>query len=579
MAYEFLLDRLPVGLLHSLFTYFLAHQLLFSFSEVSDYVNTALISYAAYQMDLKSIRRVDFDFVCRRIRPEQIISLILSDDHDTPGQTELFFSRFRLEEFTHLRSLTLNKIEFESLECILVNLDKLKQLKSLSFNNDIFRSKHPLRFRDDSDACNQMNLLLSNSLSLIFPQLDRLHLNMHVDFRKIRLSNLRHLKLERCFIDDLNPIFQNVPQLKSLDVGLYIEKPIVEMNLTSSQLIRLKLVIKLSYRISMNLMVEFLSNLPNLKHFELILNCDSDFVDGQRWEMLTKSFRTFDFKFYLPFDVKPDDLHSFQTSYWLVEKCWQVVGGKCCLFTIPHFAPNHVEINKWSDEWPIESINTIYINAIPINPFPRYLHIKKLYLNRTLSRPQILSMIELKELECLSILSLDDLLIFAPFESTIPNLYELTVKNTVAFHMIDQLQGCQLKQMRKLFISISNKNTELILQELLYVFSQIEYLRYASDVCSMETMIHLIDRFAYLTNASFYSKHLSSELQSDLHSHSNQLTQNNVTYRIECSLNNQQLHAVHWWIDAQVSLSHIIEPAPTLWGGGGNGQHCPRTEK
>jgi hypothetical protein len=112
-------------------------------------------------------------------------------------------------------------------------------------------------------------------------------------------------------------------------------------------------------------------------------------------------------------------------------------------------------------------------------------------------------MVELKELEYLSVLSLDDLLIFVPFESTIPNLYELTVGNTVAFHMIEQLQGYQLKQIRKLFISISNKNTELILQELLYVFPHIEYLRYASDVCPMETMIHLMNGFCTFIQCFF----------------------------------------------------------------------------
>jgi hypothetical protein len=137
----------------------LAHELLFSFSDVSDYIDTILLSYAAYRIDFKLIRRADFDFVCRRIQPEQVISLILSDDNDTPGQTELLFSRFRLEEFIYLRSRTLIKIEFESFETIFVNLNKLKQLKALSFNNDIFRSKYPLRFWDDSDACNQLNLL------------------------------------------------------------------------------------------------------------------------------------------------------------------------------------------------------------------------------------------------------------------------------------------------------------------------------------------------------------------------------------------------------------------------------------
>lgn len=244
MTYRFLLDQLSVEVLHTLFTYFLAHELLFSFSGVSDYIDTILLSYAAYRIDFKSIRRADFDFVCRRIQPEQVISLTLSDDNDTPGQTELFFSHFRLEEFIHLRSLTLIKIEFESFEAIFVNLSKLKHLKALSFNNDTCRSKYPLRLRNNSDACDQINLLLSNTFSLIFPQLNRLHLNILINWTTISLSNVRHLKLELCFIDDLNPIFQNAPKLKSLDIVLYVVKPIDEMNFTISQLIQLKLVIQ-----------------------------------------------------------------------------------------------------------------------------------------------------------------------------------------------------------------------------------------------------------------------------------------------------------------------------------------------
>jgi hypothetical protein len=123
--------------------------------------------------------------------------------------------------------------------------------------------------------------------------------------------------------------------------------------------------------------------------------------------------------------------------------------------------------------------------------------------------------------------------------------------------MIEQLQGSQLKQIRKLFISISNKNTDLILQELLYFFPHIEYLRYASDVCSMETMIHLIDGFVHLFNASFYSKYLLPEMQSDPYSHSNfishnsdRLTQNNFTYRVEHLLHDRPLYVIHWWIAA-----------------------------
>jgi phage-related holin len=83
-------DQLPAELLHTLFTYFFASELFLTFYNINDYVNATLQSYSIYQLDLKS----HFRRICRYVHPEQVISLILSDSNDTPGLSELFFSRF-----------------------------------------------------------------------------------------------------------------------------------------------------------------------------------------------------------------------------------------------------------------------------------------------------------------------------------------------------------------------------------------------------------------------------------------------------------------------------------------------------
>ena len=115
-------DLLPVELLHTLFTFFFAHEILLTFSGVSDHLDAVLLAYSASQVDFQSIRRTHFDLICHRIRSEQVISLAISDDGNTPGLSELFFSRFRIEQFTQLRSLTLIEIEFESMKSIFPNL-------------------------------------------------------------------------------------------------------------------------------------------------------------------------------------------------------------------------------------------------------------------------------------------------------------------------------------------------------------------------------------------------------------------------------------------------------------------------
>jgi hypothetical protein len=132
-------DQFPIELLHILFNYFSTSELIFTFHNINDYVNTSLQSYSYYHLDLKSISKSYFRYICQYIRPEQVISLILSDGDDTPGQSQIFFSRFQIEQFIRLRSLTLIEIEFNSLELIFTNLHKLDQLCALSFDDGSIR--------------------------------------------------------------------------------------------------------------------------------------------------------------------------------------------------------------------------------------------------------------------------------------------------------------------------------------------------------------------------------------------------------------------------------------------------------
>ncbi len=76
MAYHLFLDRLPAELFHAFFGYFIAHEILLTFSDLSSYINSILYSYSAYRLDFKSIRKDHFDLVCR---PETIHSTTTSN--------------------------------------------------------------------------------------------------------------------------------------------------------------------------------------------------------------------------------------------------------------------------------------------------------------------------------------------------------------------------------------------------------------------------------------------------------------------------------------------------------------------
>lgn len=173
---HFLLDQLSMVVLYNLFTYFLPQEILFSLLDTSSYLNYIIRSYSNYQLNFKSIHRSYFDLICQHISPDQVKILILSDNKDKPGQSQLFLSHFQIDQFINLQSLTLIELEQKTLEIILIHLNKLKHFRALSLKS-------------------------KTSMTLSLP-----------------LVNLRYLELLQCTLDNLQSICSTTPQLKILNV-------------------------------------------------------------------------------------------------------------------------------------------------------------------------------------------------------------------------------------------------------------------------------------------------------------------------------------------------------------------------
>jgi hypothetical protein len=310
----------------------------------------------------------------------------------------------------------------------------------------------------------------------------------------------------------------------------------------------------------MNQMEQFLPNLPHLKHLELILRGTKDLSDGYRWQKLTNSLITFNFKFGV--DSNLLSIESFRTSFWREEKCWYVDCQDKSLFSVPRFSPVHIDIDKRSHGRSARRFNSMNITGVPEYQLLLFPHIKSLSINCSISLAKIQCLVDLEQVKHLSILSITDLVIFEPYESTIPTLYELRIKNAVTLDEIKQIESYQFKQIRKLTIFVSDKDVDFILKRLFYCFPHIEYLTYLSAIDSIERLVNVIDGFVHLLNATFYSgrlffimtmapySHSSSIIQ-----HSQRLNENNFTYRLQRmpSLST----GTHWWIAPQVSLNPL----------------------
>ncbi|CAF4553603.1 unnamed protein product [Rotaria sp. Silwood2] len=178
-----------------IFSYFLAHEILLSFSNTSDHIDSILLSYALYKINFKYISKSHFDLVCRQIRPSQVITLILSDADDTPGQYALFLSHFSIEQFIQLQLLMLIDIELDSLDSILSNLHSLRRLHSFTYDFKAIKMHSPNQIDNSSNWIDRLNSSLSKVVIRIMSQMKRLSLSNFKILPTMSLPCLRHLKM------------------------------------------------------------------------------------------------------------------------------------------------------------------------------------------------------------------------------------------------------------------------------------------------------------------------------------------------------------------------------------------------
>ena len=211
------LERLPVELLHELFAYFWADELLYSFHHLNSHFTNVLQSYQSYAVNLQGRKQSVFDLICQQIAPQQVISLTISDDVDTPGQPDLFFSRYKLADFTRLRSLNLVDVTSTCWEPVGKDLAALLHLRS--FAVIVSDNHHSWLHKVPNETVLDQQLFAM--YSPILPRLYRLELS-HGDFLSaIQFQNLRRITLRRVTYNIIQKLARNAPKLSSLKIKDY----------------------------------------------------------------------------------------------------------------------------------------------------------------------------------------------------------------------------------------------------------------------------------------------------------------------------------------------------------------------
>jgi hypothetical protein len=200
----FLFDLLPVELIQTIFRYLWAHEILHGFINQGDYLDSVLRNYDRYAICLCSMLKTQFDQICHRIQPTQVLSLAIMDEDDTPDQSTLFFSHFDIQKFVSLRSFAIVSSD-QSLFRKLDLLCEFNKFKSIVIPH--ISDKHRCLGGSDVDiALSQLKRLGADQCFLTKP-----------------LKNLQHLMVSHCYCHRLQYVFSLTPNLRSLNIAISLD--------------------------------------------------------------------------------------------------------------------------------------------------------------------------------------------------------------------------------------------------------------------------------------------------------------------------------------------------------------------
>jgi len=322
-----LLEVLPNELLLKLFEFLDTAELFHAFHKLNNRFDTLLLThFRPYYVNFHSTLKYKFDFLSQHYLPliiDKIISIRLSDNNDeTPRQTDFFFSSgLQLNQFIHLRSLSLFYIHNEQTLCKIIDdchqLPDLAHLKIIKCNSAYMSSVD-----------------FSNTIWNL-PKLSHCRLQIENGWfcvPTIVSSSLRYLSISCQYwgLRQTIGIFQQTPYLERLHVPL---NKLNDNNHEISFSILSITILKLSDVKSSYAMMNILRAMPNLTY----LKVDTYYIDfdGYQWEELIDNYlsklKIFHFRMHITLRDKENNkqhidrlVDSFRTQFWLEKHQWYI---------------------------------------------------------------------------------------------------------------------------------------------------------------------------------------------------------------------------------------------------------------
>ena len=390
------LDEFPVEIIYKILDELDISTIFRSLYHVCKRLDKILFSYDQYDLNLKIISLKNFHFICSRIRPDQVTELTLSDDETSSGLVELFLSRFSINTFVRLRSLTLAQIHNEELinqilipiadHTSLLNFSSIKIINDDEIYSDMFvellmsiLTKSSLRkayldlsySRTTSNPlpwfgkCSVRHMTFIGTCTVNFvrntfthaPQLERF-ITDDFDFADENdLNDVQNNQENDASSDDLEEIEHQLDQNANNDEN---QLPKKEKFTSIESINQLRSLTLSSCTFSMSKLEWILQEMSTLKQFRLITTAvydDESILDGHRWEILIANIDKFEFVFSV---IISDSslwnidtcITTFRTPFWIKQKQWFVSLEKyddiAILYTLPYIDNSYVMKNESS---------------------------------------------------------------------------------------------------------------------------------------------------------------------------------------------------------------------------------------
>ena len=356
------LELLPNEILFECFRYLNAVHIFQLFDQLN-YRFNKLIRSIPLHLDFQNIHKLLFDQFCTQILSDQkikaqVYSIHLSNDRNVCNKIHAFLSFLSLDQFPHLRSLTLTKVKKD-------DIPQLTMVLPLMSHLSCFRLISSWNTRNEIFSVLPISQLRTLNIKHVISDLELTY----------NLSSIIYLTIGRCDYERLwkilnNAIRLNYLRVETVDVDTDTVNDSYSTNYSS---INLKQLILMDFDGKFSDLAEILKQTPNLNSLTIASSLDQDMMDACKWEDLITSSLSFlkVFRFHFKYrrqnendDISHEKLKQFQSDFWQKQHHWyteySLSNREASIYTVPYILDTYVltsNISRYFDE-SLNNVNT-----------------------------------------------------------------------------------------------------------------------------------------------------------------------------------------------------------------------------